>query len=74
MIDVGVTPPTRIPCRRSFVITMCVLRLIAPVSAAELIRSHIPDASMTVLEAAHISNVEQSHAFTEAVLGFLTQR
>ena len=31
-------------------------------------------ASMTLLDAAHISNVEQSHAFTEAVVGFLTQR
>ena len=44
-----------------------------PVSAAELIRSLIPGASMTVLDAAHISNIEQSQAFTEAVLGFLTQ-
>mgnify|MGYP002148319801 CR=1 FL=1 len=44
-----------------------------PVSAAELIRSLVPGASMTVLDAAHISNVEQSQAFTEAVLGFLTQ-
>ena len=42
-----------------------------PVSAAELIRSRIPGASMTLLEAAHISNVEQRHAFTEAVVGFL---
>jgi 3-oxoadipate enol-lactonase len=24
--------------------------------------------------AAHISNVEQPHAFTDAVIGFLTQR
>ncbi|MCA1455388.1 3-oxoadipate enol-lactonase [Bradyrhizobium sp. BRP22] len=45
-----------------------------PVSAAEYIRSHIPGASMTILDAAHISNVEQPHAFTEAVVGFLTQR
>jgi 3-oxoadipate enol-lactonase len=29
---------------------------------------------MTILEAAHISNVEQPEAFTEAVIGFLTQR
>ena len=43
-----------------------------PVSAAELIRSRIPGASMTLLDAAHISNVEQPHAFTEAVVGFLT--
>jgi 3-oxoadipate enol-lactonase len=45
-----------------------------PVSAAEFIRSQIPGASMTLLDAAHISNVEQSHAFTDAVVGFLTQR
>lgn len=45
-----------------------------PVAAGELIRSGIPGASMTLLDAAHISNVEQPHAFTEAVVGFLTQR
>ncbi|WP_398477594.1 3-oxoadipate enol-lactonase [Tardiphaga sp.] len=45
-----------------------------PVSAGEFIRANIPGASMTLLDAAHISNVEQSHAFTEAVVGFLTQR
>jgi len=44
------------------------------VAAGELIRSQIPGASMTLLDAAHISNVEQPHAFTEAVVGFLTQR
>ena len=45
-----------------------------PISAGEFIRSRIPGASMTILDAAHISNVEQSHAFTDAVVGFLTQR
>jgi 3-oxoadipate enol-lactonase len=45
-----------------------------PVSAAEFIRANIPGASMTLLDAAHISNVEQPHAFTDAVVGFLTQR
>jgi 3-oxoadipate enol-lactonase len=45
-----------------------------PISAGELIRSQIPGASMTILDAAHISNVEQPHAFTEALVGFLTQR
>jgi 3-oxoadipate enol-lactonase len=45
-----------------------------PIAAGELIRSRIPRASMTILDAAHISNVEQPHAFTEAVVGFLTQR
>jgi 3-oxoadipate enol-lactonase len=48
--------------------------LSTPVAAGELIRSKIPGASMTLLDAAHISNVEQPHAFTEAVVGFLTQR
>lgn len=45
-----------------------------PLAAGEFIRSQIPDASLTILDAAHISNVEQPHAFTEAVVGFLTQR
>jgi 3-oxoadipate enol-lactonase len=45
-----------------------------PVSTADLIRSRIPGASMTILDAAHISNVEQPDAFTDAVVGFLTQR
>jgi 3-oxoadipate enol-lactonase len=45
-----------------------------PVAAGELIRSNIPGASMTILDAAHISNVEQPEAFTDAVIGFLTQR
>ena len=45
-----------------------------PIAAGEFIRSRIPGASMTILDAAHISNVEQPHAFTDAVVGFLTQR
>ena len=45
-----------------------------PISAGEYIRSQIPGASLTILDAAHISNVEQPHAFTETVVGFLTQR
>ena len=45
-----------------------------PIAAGEFIRSKIPGASLTILDAAHISNVEQSHAFTDAVAGFLTQR
>jgi 3-oxoadipate enol-lactonase len=44
-----------------------------PVAAAEFIRSHIPRASLTVLDAAHISNVEQPAFFVAEVLGFLTQ-
>jgi 3-oxoadipate enol-lactonase len=45
-----------------------------PVAAAEFIRSRIAGASLTILDAAHISNVEQPHAFADAVIGFLTQR
>jgi 3-oxoadipate enol-lactonase len=44
-----------------------------PVAAGEYIRDNIAGARMTVLNAAHISNVEQASAFTEAVIGFLTQ-
>lgn len=42
------------------------------VEAAEFIRSRVPGAQMTILDAAHISNVEQATAFTTEVLGFLT--
>jgi 3-oxoadipate enol-lactonase len=45
-----------------------------PVASGELIRSQIPGAALTILDAAHISNVEQPHAFTDAVVGFLTER
>ena len=42
-----------------------------PVEAGQYIADHIPGARMIVLDAAHISNVEQSAAFTDAVRGFL---
>ena len=42
-----------------------------PLEAGEYLRSRIPGATLTVLEAAHISNIEQPSAFTEAVLKFL---
>jgi 3-oxoadipate enol-lactonase len=45
-----------------------------PLASGEFIRSQIPGASLTILDAAHISNVEQPHAFADAVIGFLTQR
>jgi 3-oxoadipate enol-lactonase len=45
-----------------------------PVEAAEFIRSRIPGAALTVLDAAHIANVEQPHDYADVVLGFLTQR
>ena len=45
-----------------------------PPEANEYIRDHIPGARYTVLEAAHISNVEQPDAYTKAVLRFLLDR
>jgi len=45
-----------------------------PIAMAEAIRSRISGASMTIVDAAHISNVEAAGAFNDAVLGFLTQR
>jgi 3-oxoadipate enol-lactonase len=44
-----------------------------PIDAAEHIRSHIPGAALTLLDAAHISNIEQAAEFTAEVLGFLGQ-
>jgi 3-oxoadipate enol-lactonase len=37
----------------------------------ESMRDRIPGAKLAVLEAAHISNVEQPKAYTETVLNFL---
>jgi 3-oxoadipate enol-lactonase len=45
-----------------------------PVAAGEFIRSRIPGASMHVIDAAHISNVELPHEYLDVVLGFLQQR
>jgi 3-oxoadipate enol-lactonase len=44
------------------------------VEQAEYMRKAIPKASMTLLDAAHLSNVEQAYAFNDALIGFLTQR
>jgi 3-oxoadipate enol-lactonase len=44
------------------------------VEAAEFIRSRIPRAAMTLIDAAHISNVEQPHDYADIVLGFLLQK
>jgi 3-oxoadipate enol-lactonase len=44
------------------------------VEAAEAIRSRINGASLTILDAAHISNIEQADDYTETVVGFLTQK
>src|SRR5436190_17512015 len=62
----GIKSPTLVIAGRHDVAT--------PIAAGEYIRSQIPGASMTILDAAHISNVEQPHTFTDAVVGFLTQR
>ncbi len=45
-----------------------------PVEAAEYIRARIPGAALTILDAGHISNVEQASDFTAEVLGFLTSK
>jgi 3-oxoadipate enol-lactonase len=45
-----------------------------PPEANEYISQHIPGAKYTTLDAAHLSNVEQPDAYTNAVLGFLTNR
>jgi 3-oxoadipate enol-lactonase len=42
-----------------------------PPEANEYIAKNIPGAKFTLLDAAHLSNVEQSEAYTKAVLGFL---
>ena len=43
-----------------------------PVSAAEAIQQRIPGAQLRVLpNAAHLANIEQSHAFNVTLLGFL---
>ena len=45
-----------------------------PPEANEYISQNIPGAKYTTLDAAHLSNVEQRDAYTDAVLGFLTRR
>ncbi len=42
-----------------------------PPEANEYISNHIPGAKFALLDAAHLSNVEQPQAYTEAALGFL---
>lgn len=43
-----------------------------PIEASEFIRRRVPGAQLTILEAAHISNIEQAVDFNTEVLGFLT--
>jgi 3-oxoadipate enol-lactonase len=42
-----------------------------PLAMTEFIRDRVPGARMVALESAHLSNVEQADAFTDAVLEFL---
>lgn len=43
-----------------------------PIEHARLLASGIPGAAMHILSAAHLSNVEQPRAFSDAVIGFCT--
>jgi 3-oxoadipate enol-lactonase len=45
-----------------------------PIEAADFLRRNIAKASLTIIDAAHLSNVEQADAYTDLVLGFLTGR
>jgi 3-oxoadipate enol-lactonase len=45
-----------------------------PIAAADYIRARIPGAALTVLDAGHISNIEQASDFTAAVMAFLTAK
>ena len=60
----GIAAPTLIVAGRHDVAT--------PVAAAAYIRARIPGAALTVLDAGHISNIEQASDFTAEVMGFLT--
>jgi 3-oxoadipate enol-lactonase len=42
--------------------------------AGEFVRSRIPGAALTILDAAHLSNIEQPHDYADTVLGFLLQK
>jgi 3-oxoadipate enol-lactonase len=42
-----------------------------PPEANEYISNHIPGAKFALVDAAHLSNIEQSEAYTKAVLAFL---
>jgi len=43
-----------------------------PIALSEYIRDRIPGARLVALDSAHLSNVEQADAFTEAVVEFLS--
>jgi 3-oxoadipate enol-lactonase len=47
---------------------------VTPPSDADAIRSRIRDARVTVLDAAHIANVEQADAFNSRLLAFINEK
>jgi 3-oxoadipate enol-lactonase len=59
----AITAPTLIVAGRYDVAT--------PLEAAQFIAARIPGATLTTLDAGHISNIEQADQFTATVLGFL---
>lgn len=62
----GITAPTLIIAGRHDVAT--------PIAAAEYIRARIPGAALTLLDAGHLSNIEQDSDFTAEAMGFLTAK
>jgi 3-oxoadipate enol-lactonase len=44
------------------------------VEDAEFIHGRVPGSKLTIIEAAHISNVEQPEVYTKTMLDFLTAR
>ena len=44
------------------------------VEAAEFIHGRIPGAALAVVDAAHLSNIEQPRVYADTVLGFLSQK
>lgn len=62
----GIEAPTLIVAGRHDVAT--------PIAAAEYIRARVPGAALTVLDAGHISNIEQASDFTAEVMGFLASK
>lgn len=61
-----ITAPTMVIAGRNDVAT--------PPEAGEFIQAHIPGARLTLLDAGHISNIEQADRFTATVLDFLGAR
>jgi 3-oxoadipate enol-lactonase len=47
---------------------------VTPPVEAERLRDHIPNATLTMLDAAHLSNIEQTERFTTAVMQFIGQQ